>query len=397
MVRDMVYRYFKYRLWTNSNQERELDAMLETHRRLYNECLANRISAYISRGETVTRFDQTKWFTSARRSNRFYGRLSVSSARGTIRTLDMAYSAFFSRVAKGTANLGFPRFKPKGRFSSFDFLSHGDGVRLSGSVLYVKYIGSVRVRMHRPCDGEIRTVRIKKECGKWYACFVCLVQPQVATTGVKDSVGIDVGVDNFLVTSRGNAISNPRFLENELPKLRRLQRAHSRKKKGGSNRQKSRRKIAKLHARIANQRRDFHHKVALKLVRRYGWIATESLNIRGMLRNGRLAKAIADAGWYSFQQILCNKAESAGCKVVKVDPRGTSQTCPCGESVPKKLSDRWHECPACGFSANRDHASALVILQRSLEDAQARAEPAGVNVNHLVKRPQRSRQRKLVK
>ena len=392
-----MHKSFKYRLWTNANQERELAIMLETHRRLYNECLEQRVNTFKEQSKAISYIDQSKWFTISRKQNPYYLRLNVHSAESTIKRLDLAYAAFFRRVRSGSGRAGFPRFNARGQFDSFSFRTYLDGCRIIGNKLKLQHIGEIRINLHRPIEGEIKTVAIKNECGKWYAIFACNLGDSPAPERSGPSVGIDVGLTSFLTTSEGDTIENPRYEKMELPKLRRLQRSLCRKKKGGSNRQKSRRKVAKLHARIANLRRDHHHKVALSLVRRYGWIATESLNIRGMLRNSRLARAISDAGWYSFQLILCSKAESAGCKVVKVNPCGTSQTCPCGERVPKKLSDRWHECPACGFSANRDHASALVILQRSLEDAQARTEPAGVNVNHRVKRPQKSRQRKLVK
>ena len=128
-----------------------------------------------------------------------------------------------------------------------------------------------------------------------------------------------------------------------------------------------------MYVHVRNQRADFQHKLSRDLVNQYGLIAVEDLNVKG-LASGMLAKSVRDAGWSQFINFLSYKAECAGRVLMKVDPRGTSQTCLCGERVPKTLSDRWHRCPACGLSASRDHVSAQVILQR------AGNRPSGANV-----------------
>lgn len=366
---------FKYRLFTNANQERELSIALETHRRLYNECLAQRIEAYKLTGKTVKYTEQSAWFKLARKTNEYYGRINFSSAQATMRRLEKSYANFFRRVKAKTAKAGFPRFKGRDHFDSFEFPSHGDGCRISGDRLRIQHVGLVRVRLHRPWQGDIKTVAVKREGGKWFVILSCDLGELNIVQKSHPQVGIDVGLSHFLTTSEGETIANPKYLKAELPELRRLSRSLSRKKRGGSNRRKARKKVAKLHVRVANLRKEHHHQVAVGLVRRFGLIATESLNIQGMLRNRRLARSIADAGWYGFQQILRTKAESAGCQVLMVDPRGTSQSCVCGAEVRKTLRDRWHDCPKCGLSQQRDHVSARIILARGL---QARTEPAGV-------------------
>ena len=366
---------FKYRLFTNANQERELAITLETHRRLYNECLAQRIEAFKLTGKTVKYTEQSGWFKTAKLINAFYARINFSAAQATMRRLEKAYANFFRRVKAKATKAGFPRFKGRDFFDSFEFPSHGDGCRITGNRLRLQHIGTIRVKLHRPWQGDIKTLSIKREGGKWFVILSCDLGELNIPQRVHPQVGIDVGLSHFLTTSEGETVDNPRFLKDELPELRRLSRSLSRKKKGGSNRRKARKKVAKLHARVANLRKEHHHQVAVGLVRRFGLIATESLNIQGMLRNRRLARAIADAGWSGFQQILRTKAESAGCQVLMVDPRGTSQSCVCGAEVRKTLRDRWHDCPKCGLSQQRDHVSARIILARGL---QARTEPAGV-------------------
>ena len=189
-------------------------------------------------------------------------------------------------------------------------------------------------------------------------------------------MGLDVGLERFLTTNEGEHEPNPGFLKEQLPELRRTQRSVSRKQKGGKNRRKAIAKVAKLHARVRKLRREYHYEIANRLMDRYGRFAVQRLNIRGMLRNHRLAWAISDVGWYNFRRILGHKAERAGAVVVEVDPAGTSQICSnCGAEVRKQLSERWHRCE-CGCSMHRDVNAARNILRRAL----ARMGPAEPNV-----------------
>jgi len=381
-------RSFRYRLWTNANQERELAAMLETHRRLYNSCLAERKDRYEAEKVTVRYAEQSARYKAERATNPFYARLNFSSAQATMRRLDRAFAAFFRRV-QANQKPGYPRFKGRDRYGSVTFPSHGDGIRLADDRLRVQHVGVIRVKLHREVQGRIKTLTLVREAGRWYVVLSCDLGDMAITPSTNPAVGIDVGLEKFLAKSDGTEPEpNPRFLRSALPHLRRKQRCLARKKKGGRNRDKARRAVAKAHARVANLRREHHHQVALRLVRRYGLIAVERLNIQGMLRNDRLARAISDVAWGNFVLTLKSKAESAGVSVVEVDARGTSQECPdCARVIPKSLSQRWHSCE-CGCSLDRDEASARVILARGL---LARTAPAGVNVADCRKRPPRSR------
>lgn len=195
-------------------------------------------------------------------------------------------------------------------------------------------------------------------------CFSveCEAQPLLPCPA---SVGVDVGLTTFATLSDGVEIENSRYYKAAQAKLRRAQRKVSRRKKGSTRRRKAARLVARLHAHIRNQRADFHHKVSRSLVNSYGLIAVEALNVKG-LAGGMLAKSVNDAGWSAFIEKLAYKAEEAGRQLIKADPRGTSQRCVCGASVPKKLSQRWHTCDSCGLSVSRDHASALEILRLGL-------------------------------
>jgi putative transposase len=340
--------------------------MRETHRRLYNACLDERKTTYETTGRTVKYTEQSARFTATRKTNPFYAEINFSSAQATMRRLDKAYKAFFRRVKAGEKP-GYPRFKGRDRFDAIEFPTYGDGIKLNGNRLRIQAVGSVRVILHRPIEGAIKTVTLKYEADKWYVVFSCELPDVPILPTDRPPVGIDVGLESFLTTSDGKQEPNPRYLKDALPALRRKARAVSRKKQGGRNRRKAVKRLRKVHARVKNLRKEHHHTVALKLVRRYGFIAAEGLNIQGMLRNGRLARAISDVAWGGFLLTLECKAENAGIRYVGVPARGTSQRCSgCGATVPKALSDRWHECPHCGLSLHRDENSAKEILRLGL-------------------------------
>jgi putative transposase len=383
-----VRRAFKYRLWTNANQERELATMLETHRRLYNSCLDERKSRYEAEKVTVKYAEQSARFKAERQTNPFYARLNFSSAQATMRRLEKSFANFFRRLKTGERP-GYPRFKGRDFFGSIEFPAHGDGIRLTGNRLRVQHVGTLRVKLHRPVEGTVKTLTLKREAGKWYLVVSCDLGEINAEPSTKPPVGIDVGLEKFLAKSDGSTPEpNPRYLKDALPGLRRKQRSLSRKKRGGKNRRKARKAVAKAHARVRNLRREHHHQTALKLVRRYGLIAVERLNIQEMIGNGRFARAISDVAWGNFLLTLRHKAEKAGVAYVEVDARGTSQECSgCGQVVPKDLSQRWHSC-GCGCSLDRDENAARNILARGL---QARIGLAGLNVGRQVKRAPRSR------
>lgn len=373
-----MIKAFKYRLYPNVNQVRELETMLETHRRLYNACLAGRKERFETAQESVKYTQQSAWFKSERGANDWYARLNFSSAQATMRRLDKAFQAFFRRIKTGEKP-GYPRFKARGRFDSWAYPAHGDGARLLDGKLRLQHVGVVKVRQHRPVEGTIKTVQIKNEAGKWFVIASCDVGEAPAPRAEDAAIGMDVGLEYFLSTDNGEHVENPRYQKRSLRELRIAGRSVSRKKKCSRNRRKAVARLRATHAKVANKRRDHHHKVARDFVSRYAFIAAESLTVRNMVRNRRLSRAISDAGWGRFLNILRAKAESAGAVFVEVPPQGTSQACSgCGAVVPKALSVRRHGCPECGLSVQRDVNAARNILVLGL----ARMEPVRLNVAH---------------
>lgn len=368
-----MIRSYVYRLFTNANQERELARTLETHRRIYNAALDGRQLCWEAAGVDWSFCEQSKWFTKQRTINPHWAQVNSSSARRTLQRLENAYRAFFARCESG-GKPGHPRFKTQDRFNSFSFRlsKRADGCSIVNGKLRIQHIGTIRVRWHRALPhGQIKEFWIFRNSGKWFVSFVIETTNAPMALRTK-SVGIDVGLKSFVTTSDGDSIGDSRTLERALPELRRRQRALSRCKSGSNRRQDVKYRVTSLHAKVRNVRKDMHHKVAKSLVDRYGVIAAESLNIERMRKNRRLARRIADAGWYSFVQILIGKAESAGCKVVLVDPRNTSQECSaCGEIVRKSLVVRVHRCE-CGCVLDRDVNAAKNVLARAAPgDAKA--------------------------
>jgi len=281
-----------------------------------------------------------------------------------VERLDKAYQAFFRRVKKGE-KVGFPRFKPERRYNSFTYPQSGFSIK--GKHLVLSKIGDVRIRLHRQPQGTIKTCTIMVKNGRYYACFSCKVESQHLPVSEKQ-IGIDLGVSQLAVTSDGDQIESPKFLRKNEGKLKRKQRAVSKKRRGSNRRHKAVCDLARLHEKVANQRKDYAHKESRKLINEYGFIAFEDLNIQGMVKNHHLAKSIVDAGWNQFVQFVTYKAESAGRQIVHVDPSGTSQQCSsCGEIVKKSLAVRIHRCP-CGYAADRDENAAINILKQALQN-----------------------------
>jgi putative transposase len=364
-----VHKSFKYRLYPTAKQQALLDEQLAEACRLYNAALQERRDAWKMRKTSITYSQQSSQLRDIRACADL--RLAnYSSCQDVLRRVDRTFQAFFRRMKQGK-KAGYPRFKPVSRFHSYTFPTYGNGCKLrDNKKLYIMGVGELKIKLHRPLAGQIKTVTLTKSCGKWDVCFsVVMPDPSpLPTTG--NGVGIDVGLASFAVLSDGTCMANPRYFQSAQAKLRRVQRKVCRRKKTSNRRKKAVQHLARVHRHIKNQRNDFHHQVARQLINRYDVIAHENLHITGLVR-GRCAKSLADVGWGSFLSKLSDKAAEAGREIVRVNPNGTSQRCVCGAPVPKTLKERWHHCPSCRLSIPRDHASALEILRLGLSRREA--------------------------
>jgi len=352
----------KYRLYPTTAQATSLEAQLGEACRLYNAALHERRAAYQRWGLSLNYYDQAHQLK-AIRAEGSCALANFLACQDVLRRVDKTFKAFFRRIQTGQ-KAGYPRFKSRRRFDSYTFPSYGDGCRLTDTKLYLQGIGHIKLKLHRPVGGTIKTITVKRECGQWYACFSVEYAP-VPLPETDAAIGVDMGLLSFATLSNGTTIDNPRWYQKAQTKLRRAQRRVARRKRGGRNRRKAVILLQKAYAHIRNQRADFHHKTARALINTYGVIVVEDLNVKG-LAGGMLAKSVNDAGWSAFINTLTYKAAEAGRQVMAVDPRGTSQTCLCGAQVRKTLSQRWHHCPECGLSAARDHVSAQLLLRQGL-------------------------------
>lgn len=355
-------RTVEFKLYPNSTQIKTLGSWLRRCCFLYNRALEQRIKAYNRRGESVTFYDQCKWITKWRERNERMQRLPLLFARDSLRRVDRGIKAFFRRMKAGEKP-GFPRFRSHNRYNSLEHLESGNYV--GERSVRIPKIGAIKARGQFGIVGEQKLLRVIRRASGWYAQILIAAQDQPPLPPAGGDVGIDLGLESFLTTDSGEHIGNPRHLRKSAKRLKRSQQRLSKCKRGSRRRKKSVNRVARLHESIARQRKGFCHRISRELVNRFDRIAIEDLNIKG-LAGGMLAKSVLDACWGFFTFALTYKAESAGRELVFVNPAGTSQECPdCGHIRKKELSEREHDCSSCGLRCHRDHAAAMVVLQRA--------------------------------
>jgi len=366
---------YKYRLYPTKAQVEFLNGELREACDLYNCALQERIGAWKICRKLISYYDQQNQLP-AMRADGCLTMANCTCSQDVLHRLDRTFKAFFARVKRGDKP-GFPRYKSSRRYDSITFPKHGNGCTLLKSgKLRVQGAGHIKVKLHRPVEGKIKTVTIKREAERWFVCFS--VEREAQPLPPSDAaIGIDVGLKHFATLSDGTTVDNPRYRQKAQAKLRVASRRVARRKKDSSRRRKADVIFQRAHARVRNQRSDFHHKLSRNWVNRFGLIAVEDLNIKGMAASC-MAKSIHDVGWGQLFFFTEYKAECADRRFVKRDPTRTSQECTCGASVPKTLWERWHLCTACGLSAPRDHVSAQVILSR------ARNLPSIANVGAVM-------------
>jgi putative transposase len=351
---------YKFKLKLNQHFQAGCERTLELCRELYNAGLQERRDAWEMCGESANFATQCAQLPDIKELRPELKDVHSQVLQATLKKLHRAFENFFRRVKRGEEP-GYPRFKSRDRFDSFCYPQAG--FRLEGNKLHLSKIGSCRLRLSRKIEGTIKTCTIKREASGWFAIFA-VEENQcrfLSRTGKK--VGIDVGLNSFATLSTGEQIENPRWFRQSEERLAAAQRRLQTKKRGSNKRKAARRRVSKVHEKIRNQRQDFFHKLSNDLLSRFDELHIENLNIRGMLKNGHLAKSISDAAWGAFFNIISSKAEGAGRKVVEKVAAYTSQTCfDCGHRQKLKLSDRVFHCQNCGALKDRDHNASLNIL-----------------------------------
>jgi putative transposase len=361
-----MLKAFRYRLYPTKAQQTKIVSTLELLRWVYNETLAVRKNSWEKEKKSVSLFKTNKLLTQWKKERPELCSVFSQVLQDAQVRVDLAFQAFFRRVKAGEKEAGYPRFKGRGRYDSFTYTQFG--FKLANNILTLAKIGSVRVNLHRPVQGEIRRVTIRRaSTGKIFVSIIAEASSNLLPFRDGSVVGVDVGLESFATLSNGEKILNPRFFRNEEHEVAKAQRRLSVEKKGSVEWRKRLKVVQRVHERIANKRSDFIHQESRKLVNRFGVVAFEDLNVKGMQQNHCLAKSIGDAAWGLFVNATLNKAEDAGSKGVLVNPQYTSQTCSrCGLIVPKELSERVHRCE-CGLIIDRDLNASINILRLGLQ------------------------------
>jgi putative transposase len=389
-----VRRAYVFRLRPTARQHVGLAACVEAHREIYNAALQERRDAWAHSKIRICYGDQSAQLTAIRSVRPDQAVWSFSSQQATLRRLNKAFAGFFRRVktAKPRVKPGYPRFKAAARFDSVEWPKDGDGARWLPDQrrVYLQGIGQVKVHVHRPVVGRVKTIQIKRQGRRWVLVLSCDEVPANVLPATGRQVGIDVGIVCFVTTSDGEHVDNPRWARAARDRLIAAQQRLQRAKRGSKNRDRKRETVAARHRKIASQRKDFHHKQARALVERYDLLVVEDLHIANMLRRAKpvpdpdnpeqylgngaraksgLSRSISDAGWAGFVSVLRAKAEEAGRIWIEVDPRHTSDRCEhCGHAARQNRQNQAvFRCTACGHGpTHADEHAARNILRAGL-------------------------------
>ena len=362
---------YKFRIYPNRTQENLINRTLGCARFVFNHFLAVRRDEWKENHHSLTYAKTSKLLTDLkkREETAWLSEVDSMALQESLRNLDRAFQNFF---AKGS---GYPRFKSKHHHSqSYRTRNQANGIRIIGKRIKLPKVGLVRIKQSRAFEGKIQNATVSRTASGKYFVSLCVETDKASLlqTNRGKQIGIDVGLKAFCSDSNGNTVENPHPLKKLQRKLRREQRRLSRKMPKSVNREKARIRVARVHERIANIRRDFLHKISTRLARENQTVAVEHLNIKGMLRNHKLAKPISDASWGELFRQLSYKTELHGGDLLKVDTfYPSSQTCSiCGYQNPltRNLSIREWDCPACGTHHDRDVNAAKNILRKALED-----------------------------
>ena len=372
---------FKYPVYPTKTQETTLLAWFDHLCELQNSARNNRKFAHEEEDRFVSRYDQEHLLKVAREKYDDFRSVPQDFQVSILKRVDKAFDAFRRRCKAGAEKKGYPRFKTRVRSLTWCLRKHtlrtGERVRQNPIIetefrhnrLKVPKLGDVKIRMHRPLQGDPKEVTIVKKASGWYAHIVCELPdtPKVEPTA---AVAVDVGTTHYLTTSEGETEDNPRWYRQAEGLLRKHSKDLSRKKKGSHRRKKQHHKLALHHERTTNRRKDFIGKLVYKLYhhQKNNVLVAEGLGVSNMIQNKHLSKSIADASWSTFFEWCASIAERDGLHFHQVDPKNTSQTCSaCGQKSEKKLSlaIRTFDCQFCGHSMDRDHNAAINILLRA--------------------------------
>jgi putative transposase len=359
-----MLRSYKYELRPTDNQKVFIDKNINVCRFVRNLALETRINSY-NHGKVLSAFDLIKQLTDLKKGIYWLNEVIAESLNQSILDLDRAYINFFRHKSK------FPKFIKKGQKQSFR-MNQGIKVNFDKWIFSIPKCNSLSFNRDRIFTGEIRQATISKTTTDRYFISILIETgaPKIELSPIieESTIGIDLGLKHFITLSNGRKVDNPKFLYNSLKKLRIAQRSLSRKKKGSKRREAQKLVVAKIHEKIANQRKDFLHKLSSEITNQFDSIAIENLNISGMIQNHKLAKSISDASWGEFVTFLKYKADWYGKNILQIGMfEPSSKMCTCGAiNNELKLHQREWICESCGSLHDRDILAANNIKKFGL-------------------------------
>ena len=368
-------RAYKFRVYPDAKRQTEIDERLILAQQFYNKILEKSIASYQNGKTKVSMAQFNRFVREIIQEDKKYMKL-YSQTRCEIEfRLLKAYQNFFRRCdeKKNGKNVkaGFPRFKSRDRYYSVVYPQDNGSFSISKNRLRVSRIGTMRIEQHKEIEGKIKTMTIKKEAGNYYAIFTAIKKMEISKIEDTDPVGIDMGLHSFIAASDGTKIEKPKFVKKSKKHIAKWQRITARRKKGSKRRERAKLKLQKKWEHTTNQSNDFAHKLSDELINSgHTSFAVEKLNIQNMAKNHNLAQSIYSASWNRFINMLSYKAESAGMKVIKVDPKNTTQECSNCHNIRRgeerlTMNDRIYNCNVCGLTIDRDINASINILHRA--------------------------------